>query len=140
VAELHAFAWRYAETVLKPEFLSLARLIISEAQRFPEVGRAYQEAGPDRLLAALMRYLEHQRRAGRLEFEDADLAAEDLWSLILSGPRNRALHVPDDIPDSAAVARTIDNGLKVFLKAYSSRPAKDLAALRVLKARHASTG
>jgi TetR/AcrR family transcriptional repressor of mexJK operon len=86
VAELYAFSWHYAEIVLRPEMLNLARLIISEAQRLPEIGRAYQSSGPDRVLAGMMRYLEGQRDAGRLVFDDAELAAEDLWGLILSAP------------------------------------------------------
>jgi TetR/AcrR family transcriptional repressor of mexJK operon len=72
---LHAFAWRYADTVMRPDMLSLARLIIGEVQRFPEIGRAYQAAGPDQLLRGIMRYLESQRATGRLRFDDAELAA-----------------------------------------------------------------
>jgi TetR/AcrR family transcriptional repressor of mexJK operon len=43
-ADLYAFAWDYADTVMRPDMLSLARLIIGEVQRFPEIGRAYQAA------------------------------------------------------------------------------------------------
>ena len=131
VAELHHFAWHYADTVMRPEFLSLARLIIGEAQRFPEIGRAYQAAGPDRVLAGMITYLTRQRDAGKLTFDDAELAAEDLWGLILSAPRNQALHLPDRIPTKPELARYINNGLRVFLKAYSTDPAHDLAQLHI---------
>ena len=131
VAELHHFAWHYADTVMRPEFLSLARLIIGEAQRFPEIGRAYQAAGPDRVLAGMITYLTRQREAGKLTFDDAELAAEDLWGLILSAPRNQALHLPDRIPTKPELARYINNGLRVFLKAYSTDPAHDLAQLHI---------
>ncbi len=134
VAELHGFAWHYAETVMRPEFLSLARLIIGEAQRFPDIGRAYQASGPDRVLAGMVAYLTRQRAAGRLAFEEADLAAEDLWGLVLSAPRNRALHIPDAVPTRAELARSITNGLRVFLRAYSTDPATDLASLSRLTA------
>lgn len=139
VADLWAFSWHYAETVMRPEFLSLARLIIGEAQRFPEIGRAYQAAGPDRVLSGMMDYLIRQRGAGRLSFEEADLAAEDLWGLILSAPRNKALHEPGSLPDSAGLARFIHNGLRVFLKAYSTHPAADLLQLSTLAATRPST-
>jgi len=132
VAELHHFAWHYADTVMRPEFLSLARLIIGEAQRFPEIGRAYQAAGPDRVLAGMITYLTRQRDAGKLAFDDAELAAEDLWGLILSAPRNQALHLPDRIPSRAQLARYINNGLRVFLKAYATDPARDLAQLQTI--------
>jgi TetR/AcrR family transcriptional repressor of mexJK operon len=132
VADLLVFAWAYADTVMRPEMLSLARLIIGEVQRFPEIGRAYQASGPDHLLRGIMRYLEGQRRAGRLAFEEAELAAQDLWGLILSAPRTQALYMPDAQPDRATLHRYIMNGLGVFLKAYSTAPAADLEQLEAL--------
>ena len=132
VAQLHAFAWAYARTVLQPDLMSLARLIIAEVPRFPAVGRAYQASGPDRVLAGMMRYLEEQHDAGQLAFEDAELAAEDLWGLILSAPRSRALYEPDWQPDDAALGRYIHNGLRVFLRAYAVRPDEQLAALEAV--------
>ncbi|MGL4235849.1 TetR/AcrR family transcriptional regulator [Tabrizicola sp.] len=134
VADLLSFAWAYADTVMRPEMLSLARLIIGEVQRFPEIGRAYQASGPDHLLRGIMRYLEAQRAEGRLAFDDAELAAQDLWGLILSAPRTQALYMPDATPDRATLARYIHNGLKVFLKAYSATPAADLDQLAALTA------
>ena len=132
VQDLHDFAWRYAEVVMRPDMLSLARLIIGEVQRFPDIGRAYQASGPDRLLAGMMDYLTRRRDAGALVFADAELAAQDLWGLILSAPRTQALYRPDAVPDRAALARYIGNGLAVFLKAYSSAPEADLASLGAL--------
>lgn len=132
VAELYAFSWHYADVVLRPDMLNLARLIIGEAQRLPDVGRAYQASGPDRVLAGMIAYLERQRAAGLLVFDDAELAAEDLWGLILSAPRNRALHIPDAVPDRATIERYIRNGLRVFLRAYSTAPDTDLATLSSL--------
>jgi AcrR family transcriptional regulator len=132
VADLLGFAWAYADTVMRPDMLSLARLIIGEVNRFPEICRAYQASGPDRLLQGIMRYLETQREAGRLEFDDTELAAQDLWGLILSAPRTQALHMPDTVPDRAALHRYITNGLRVFLKAYSTTPAQDQDQLAAL--------
>ncbi len=132
VVDLHRFAWAYANTVMRPDMLSLARLIIGEVSRFPEIGRAYQASGPDHLLRGIMRFLEDRCDAGRLAFDDAELAAQDLWGLILSAPRTQALYMPDTIPDRATLERYITNGLRVFLKAYSTHPAQDLDQLAAL--------
>ncbi len=132
VAQLHAFAWAYAGTVMRPDLLSLARLIIGEAQRFPEIGQTYQASGPDRVLAGMMDYLIAQRGAGRLVFDDAELAAQDLWGLILSAPRTQALYQPDDPPDRAEIARYVENGLRVFLRAYSTDVGRDVARLEAV--------
>lgn len=132
VADLSAFAWAYADTVMRPDMLSLARLIIGEVQRFPEIGRAYQASGPDHLLRGIMGYLDSQRDAGRLAFDDAELAAQDLWGLILSAPRTEAMYMPDALPGRDTLARYVHNGLKVFLKAYSTSPDADMARLAAL--------
>lgn len=134
VAQLHGFAYAYAETVMHPDLLSLARLIIGEVQRFPEIGRAYQAAGPDRVLEGLMASLLRHRTAGRLQFDDAELAAQDLWGLVLSAPRTQALYCPDAVPQGRELARYIDNGLRVFLRAYSTDVAADLSILQGLDA------
>ena len=139
VAQLYAFAWAYADTVMRPDLLSLARLIIGEAQRFPEIGQTYQASGPDRVLAGMMDYLTAQRDAGRLVFEDAELAAQDLWGLILSAPRTLALYQPDDPPARTEVARYLENGLRMFLRAYSVDTAGDVAELDKVIAASQST-
>lgn len=129
VAELLEFSWAYADTVMRPDMLALARLIIGEVQRFPEIGHAYQASGPDRLLRGIMEYLHEQKQAGRLAFDDTELTAQDLWGLILSAPRTQALYMPDNPPSYSEVARSIHNGLRVFLKAYSTHPEADNAEL-----------
>jgi TetR/AcrR family transcriptional regulator, mexJK operon transcriptional repressor len=130
VRDLYDFAWAYADIVMKPEYLSLARLIIGEAHRFPDIGRAYQKAGPDRLLRGIIAYLEDQKKSAHLTFEDAELAAEDLWALILSAPRNKALHIPDEVQTHKDIGRFVVNGLSVFLKAYATKPDQALFRLR----------
>ena len=129
VSQLWAFAWTYVDTVMKPEFLSLARLIIGDAKRFVEIGRAYQDSGPDRVLEGLTKYMARQGTKKRLKIEDPELAAEDFWGLILSAPRNKALHIPDYAPSIHMLARYVHNGMKVFFRAYSVDVIKDLKKL-----------
>lgn len=139
VDHLHGFAWDYARTVMRPEFLALARLTIGEAHRFPDFGREYQASGPEKVLAGLMGLMDAQRKRGRLSFEDTELAAEDFWGLILSAPRNRALHEPDADISRTTLARYIDNGIRTFLRAYSTSPAADLDRLTTIIATRKAT-
>ncbi|MFZ1468725.1 MAG: TetR/AcrR family transcriptional regulator [Paracoccaceae bacterium] len=132
VRDLYDFAWDYADTVMRPDMLAIARLIIGEVQRFPEIGQVYQASGPDMLLRVIMDYLRARRDDGKLAFDDAELAAQDLWGLILSAPRTQALYRPDAQPTRHQLARYIDNGLAVFLRAYSTAPEADLQKLRAL--------
>ncbi|MEM7376903.1 MAG: TetR/AcrR family transcriptional regulator [Pseudomonadota bacterium] len=132
VAVLHAFAWRYAKAVLRPDMLSLARLIIGEAARQPGIGALFQSVGPDTVRAGLVDYLQAQRDVGALVFDDAELAAEDLWGLILSAPRTQALYRPEVRLSERALARYIHNGLRVFLTAYAREPEHALTTLKGL--------
>ena len=66
---------------------------------------------------------------GLLGVDDVELAAQDLWSLILSGPRDHCLHFVGETPAREELRRSIGHGLGVFLKAYSTRVEADLAAL-----------
>jgi len=89
VKQLWEFSWVYA--IMQPEFLALARLVIADAQRFPELGQAYQASGPDKVLKGLSEFMAAQAKLKRLSVENNELAAEDFWGLILSAPRNKAL-------------------------------------------------
>lgn len=128
--QLLAFAWSYARTVMRPEMLSLARLVIGEASRFPEIGRQYQAAGPDLVLADLTEFMLKQSDLGRLSLDDPECAAEHFWALILSGPRNRGLHDPEAKIDEETLRASIEQGLIAFLRAYSTSPDEDAARAR----------
>jgi len=136
VEQLWEFSWAYARTVMHPEFLALARLTIGDAQRNPDMGKAYQASGPDRVLAGLSEFMANQAKLKRLQIEDAELAAEDFWGLILSAPRNRALHIPDSDTSVAELGKYIKNGIKVFLSAYSTSAGEDLKRLSALIRKH----
>lgn len=132
VAQLWEFSWTYAKTVMHPEYLAIARLVIGDAHRNPDLGRHYQAIGPDRVLKGLAVFMTTQADIGRLDIEDAELAAEDFWGLILSAPRNRALHIADTKISKRQLSKYITNGIKVFIKAYSTNPDKDLERLAAL--------
>ena len=132
VTQLWRFSWAYAEVVMAPEFLALARLVIGETHRSPDLGQTYQTSGPDQVLGGLTQFMADQKRLGRLNVDDPELAAEDFWGLILSSPRNTALHKPSEIPNRKQLARYVQNGQRVFLRAYSTRPDHDLKVLETL--------
>ena len=132
VAVLWDFAQAYAAFVLDPDNLAIARLMIGEAERVPDIVRAFQRTGPDRALQGIAAYLAAQAQAGDLTLDDPEMAAEHLWSLILSGPRNHALHFPQDVLDQRQRDASIRSGLSVFLKAYASNPKAALQALEAV--------
>ena len=132
VTRLWRFAWVYAEFVLRPDMLSLARLILGEAARRPESAMAYHKNGPERAFEGLVEFVTAGVEAGELVTETPDLAAQNLWSLILSGPRDHYLHYVNDRPTEAELLRSIGHGLAVFLRAYGSEPERQVGELDAL--------
>ncbi len=123
------FAEAYARFALDPKTVGFGRMVIAETGRMPGIGRMYLEAGPDQALRGIMRFMEAQRAAGRLIFDDAELAAQDFWSLILSTPRGTAHFRPELSFEALTPWRHVENGLRIFLRAYSTAPDRDLTDL-----------
>lgn len=132
VDRLWRFSWTYAKFVLRPDMLSLARLILGEAGRRPESAIKYHQSGPARAYEGLVDFVTAADAAGELSVNDARLVANDLWSLILSGPRDHYLHYVQERPTQAELTTAIVHGLEVFLRAYSCNLAEDQAQLQVL--------
>jgi TetR/AcrR family transcriptional repressor of mexJK operon len=121
-ADLRGFARRLLERVMQPRILQLRRLVIGEAERFPELGRTFYEQGPGRIIAALAPVFERLAARGALQVDDPLLAAAHFNWLVMSTPLNRAMFLGgDDPPTSAELNRYADAGVRAFLAAYGRR-------------------
>ena len=129
VDRLWEFSWTYADFVLRPDILSLARLVLGEASRRPEVAISYHRAGPSSAFKGLVAFIQECVNANQLDVDNLENAAQDLWSLILSGPRDYHLHFVNKKPDPDQLLQSIGHGLNVFLKIYSMNREADLEAL-----------
>ncbi len=117
--DLRTLARQLVTTVMQPDVLRLRRLIIAEAVRFPELGRAYFERGPGRTVAALAPLLEALADRGLLRVDDAVTAAQHFLWLAISVPINEAMLRGSDDASPAELERHADAGLGAFLAAYS---------------------
>lgn len=132
IERLWRFSWVYADFVLRPDMLSLARLILGEAARRPETAIAYHQNGPGRAFEGLVDFVREAAASGDLAIDAPDLAAQNLWSLILSGPRDHCLHYAEDRLSEDELLRNIGHGLEVFLKAYGTHPTAQVTELQRL--------
>jgi TetR/AcrR family transcriptional regulator, mexJK operon transcriptional repressor len=119
-ADLRDLARRQLATVLQPRLLALRRLVIAEAGRFPELGRAFYERGPGRTVEALAAAFERLAARGVLELDDPRLAAGHFNWLIMSMPVNEAMLLGDG-ERRADLDRLVDAGVRVFLAAYATK-------------------
>jgi len=119
-ADLRDLARRQLAKVMTPEIMSLRRLVIGEASRFPNLSRVFYELGPQRIIAALAESFERLVQRGLLHLDDPLLAAEHFNWLIMSIPLNRAMFLGDEATGDVEVEQYADAGVRVFLKAYGS--------------------
>ncbi|MFI6576163.1 TetR/AcrR family transcriptional regulator C-terminal domain-containing protein [Nocardiopsis sp. NPDC050513] len=115
---LTRLAHRFLTTLTQPQVLQLRRLIIANADTFPELGAAWYERGFERVLATLATTFRRLADHGLLRIEDPLLAANHFSGLLLWIPVNQAMfhggprHTQSDL-DRYAVA-----GVRAFLGAY----------------------
>jgi AcrR family transcriptional regulator len=110
--------------VMQAPNLQLRRLVIGEVARFPELGRAYEQQGPARAIAALTTAFERLAHKRLLRLEDPSLAAEQFNWLVVSVPLNHAMLSGENrVPGRAAMQRHTHAAVRVFLAAYGSERA-----------------
>ena len=89
--DLTDLARRQLAGVMVPELLALRRLVIAEATRFPDLGRAFYDRGPGRTMAALSAAFARLHDQGRLRCPDPELAARHFTWLVMGEPLNQAM-------------------------------------------------
>lgn len=115
---LAGVARNYLDAVLDDRVLSLRRLIIAEADRFPDLARGYYDRGPARGIDLIAQRLAEFAGSGLLATEDARLAAGHFAYLALSIAQDRAMFCPDDRPDDAERDRLARHAARVFVAGY----------------------
>lgn len=99
--------------------MQLRRVVIGEAGRFPELGKALYEAGPGRAMTAMATTFQRLADRGLLRIDDPALAASHFNWLVMAQPLNRVMLLGDaEIPDPVALRRHAADGVRVFLAAY----------------------
>jgi AcrR family transcriptional regulator len=119
--DLRQFARQHIIEVTQPHLIQLRRIIIAEAERFPELARTWYTSGPERAHATLADQFQALAQRGLLRIDDPLLAAQHFNWLILSIPLNKAIfHGSDTEFTPAELERYADEGVRVFLAAYGT--------------------
>jgi TetR/AcrR family transcriptional repressor of mexJK operon len=118
---LTAVAHRYIATVMDPQVLQLRRLVISEADRFPDLARTYYERMPGRTLATLAEQFNLLAQQRRLRIENAEIAAGHFAFMVLGLSLDRAMFLgSDSLPSEDELLAQADAAVTVFLAAYGA--------------------
>lgn len=118
-AYLTAYGTRLLSVAVTPGLMQLRRLVIAEAQRFPDLARDLYTRGPGRALEAMAIALQQLADKKLLVIDDADTAAQQLNWLLMGDPVNRVMLLGHDaIPDTASIERQVAAAIRTFLAAY----------------------
>jgi AcrR family transcriptional regulator len=117
--DLRAFARRHVVDVMQPHLVRMRRILIGEADRFPELAAAWYARGPERAHATFARWFTALAERGLLHVPDPLIAAEHFNWLILSIPLNRAMFSDVEEPVER-LEYYADEAVRVFLAAYAA--------------------
>jgi AcrR family transcriptional regulator len=117
--DLREFARRHVVDVMQPHLVRMRRILIGEADRFPDLAAAWYARGPERAHATFAQWFTALAERGMLHVPDPLLAAEHFNWLILSIPLNRAMFSGVEEP-AEKLEYYADEAVRVFLAAYAA--------------------
>ncbi|MCK1798999.1 TetR/AcrR family transcriptional regulator [Streptomyces sp. XM4193] len=115
---LTGLARRFLSALTQPQVLQLRRLVIANADAFPELGADWYQQGFERVLTTLAATFEDLTERGLLRCEDPLLAAHHFSGLLLWIPVNKAMFHGSLQDSEADLDRCAAAGVRAFLAAY----------------------
>jgi TetR/AcrR family transcriptional regulator, mexJK operon transcriptional repressor len=113
---------QFLTALMDPHLLRLRRMVIANADRMPDLGRAWYEQGFERVLGTLADCLAGLSKRHLLSLEDPLMAAHHFVGLLLWIPVNQAMFTGSDQPyTKSALDRYADAAVSAFLAAYSAK-------------------
>ncbi|MFT4011190.1 MAG: TetR/AcrR family transcriptional regulator [Nocardioidaceae bacterium] len=117
---LRQVARAYLDGVLQPHVLAVRRLVIAEAEQFPDLAAHYYREGPEQGVAAVAACLAPYVEAGLLDIDDLVVAATHFAYLSLGPIQDRAQFVPTETPPGAQRERAAAAAARTFLAAFGA--------------------
>jgi AcrR family transcriptional regulator len=118
VRALRRLGKTFLEMLLSPDNLDFLRIVIGASTKFPQLGKAFFEAGPCNGTNRLAAYLRRLDEQGVISVENAYLAARQFLDLCKTGIHLRMMLGDRARPDETEIERNIDSAIKMFLAAY----------------------
>ncbi len=113
---LRELGLRMARLMISEESLAYVRMVLPIAGRFPEVGRAFFQAGPAYSIAKISAYLQTKMDDGALRAADAECAAMQFIELVQCGQVKPRLFSSMDLVKTRSVEEVVEAGLQLFLR------------------------
>lgn len=121
---LRRLAVNLLNALMHPDLLNLRRLVIAQAERFPEVARDWYAQGFERVLDTLASTLKRYADKRTLRLDDPLLAANHFVGLLLWIPLNRAMFCAETVRDPKQLGLYSNAAVDAFLNGYRLVPKK----------------
>jgi AcrR family transcriptional regulator len=121
VAEtLQAFGTEMLRRITQPFVVATNRIVIGVAERMPDVGNEFFEAGPMRVVRAFAEFLERHHAQGTLRIDDSFLAAVQFLELAQATIfRPRLYAITNEPASEEEIRKVVTSAVRVFLAAYA---------------------
>jgi AcrR family transcriptional regulator len=119
-ASLFEFGCKLIEMMSRPDTLAHVRMVIAASHKFPQLGRAFYEAGPCFGANRLSGYMRRMTDEGRLKIADIDRAAWQFLELCQAGTFKPLLFRMVDELTMAEIEAGVSAAVEVFLAAYAA--------------------
>ncbi len=100
--------------------LAMYRICVAETPRFPEIGQAFYDGGPELGRARFGAYLRAATARGQLRVDDIELAADQFFQLCQTTICDRMICGVQTRFDDAEITRVIDGAVTTFLARYGA--------------------
>jgi TetR/AcrR family transcriptional regulator, mexJK operon transcriptional repressor len=114
---LREFATNAATLLLSPSNVALSRIVASEANRSPEIGRLFYANGPAKLIGRLGDYMAVAMQRGELRSAPPELAAAQFLAVVVADLQLR-LAMGFRPPTVRRRNEIVAAGVDVFLRGY----------------------
>ena len=101
---LERILYAYGNLALDEEVIAINRLVLSESDRFPELGAAFSEGAFKRTGEAIEGWLRRQCDGGLITLEDPHVAADMLRGMMIMGPQRAVMLGQRPAPDAEEIA------------------------------------
>lgn len=115
---LARIARRMLHLLLSDIGITIYRVVIAEAEKFPDIALSFFEAGPARAIRYLADGLREQVRRDRMNVPDPEFAAEQFFALCQTRLAFLCRLRIKMTPSTEEIDRIVDGSVRIFLNTY----------------------
>jgi len=119
---LKQFGLYIIKSAFKPEALDVFRVVLAESSAFPELGKAFWDAGPDVMKNDIAEYLKDLDHRGVLNVKNPVLSAFQFIGMLKWPYHMRRLFGAGNAPTDLEMEESLDIAVSTFVNGLKTKP------------------